>query len=366
MDKDIFNHLKNSECKQKKQFYYSNDPKIFSDERNVVPSDFFISNLVIRNFFTEKYFDPSKNTNIINRISKEERIFLLKLYKQYLVVKIFPNNQNVDSSLVDNSKKSIFAALSKYISDKYSYDKTRYRMNSKYYRESSKLDLKDLKKYIDDHESQDKSLVKYSSDHGVSYSTVRMAVKRTLNYVYARKEYINKNRNSSNNKRILEVYLLKRHFLSQNSIKYIYIDESSFNNKKRCAKKWVRRSYFNSPLNNGRIKSINLILAVTNNKVISFFLNYKNNNSSHFKIFLRNLLNKLRNDDQYKDDYKNSRFCLFMDNCTLHKAKEIKFFLQKTGLNVIFCPPYHPDINSVEYSFRRMKKFFYSSNIRTL
>lgn len=176
---------------------------------------------------------------------------------------------------------------------------------------------------------------------------------------------MNKNRDSSNNLKILEVYLLKKHYLSENCTKFIYIDESSFNNKKRRSKRWTKKHFFYAPLNNGRIKSLNLILAVSNQKVISFFINYRNNNAFSFKRFLICLINKLRYNEEYKEDFKNDRFCLFLDNCSIHKAKNVKNFLEKNKLNVIFCPPYHPDINAVEYSFRTMKKFFYSSNIQT-
>lgn len=37
-----------------------------------------------------------------------------------------------------------------------------------------------------------------------------------------------------------------------------------------------------------------------------------------------------------------------MDNCSIHKTKEIESLLQAVGANLIYLPPYSPDFSPIE------------------
>lgn len=36
----------------------------------------------------------------------------------------------------------------------------------------------------------------------------------------------------------------------------------------------------------------------------------------------------------------------------IHKCRNVKKFLEKTNFNILFAPPYHPEINPVEIKNR--------------
>lgn len=37
-----------------------------------------------------------------------------------------------------------------------------------------------------------------------------------------------------------------------------------------------------------------------------------------------------------------------MDNCSIHKGKEIEAMIQTAGANFIYLPPYSPDFSPIE------------------
>lgn len=184
MNEDILNGLKNSQFKKKKLVTNSDDPNIFKDERNTIPSDYFISNLVIRNFFRERYFDSTKKTHILAKINKDERNILLNIYKKSLIEKIYPTNTLKNSCSQAHDKQDIYSSLSTYIKKKFSYDKTKFKMDSKFYKVSSNLNLQNLKNYLENENNEYVSLMKYSAIEKIPYHIVRKAVKKTLNYSY--------------------------------------------------------------------------------------------------------------------------------------------------------------------------------------
>lgn len=116
-------------------------------------------------------------------------------------------------------------------------------------------------------------------------------------------------------------------------------------------------------MNKGRIKSLNLILGISNHRVESYYINEKTNNGETFLKFLKVLVKKLKTDPDSINDYNNNLFCILIDNAPIHKMKKIRNYLESTKLYTLFSPPYYPDLNAAEYAFRKMKNRFYSKTI---
>lgn len=45
-----------------------------------------------------------------------------------------------------------------------------------------------------------------------------------------------------------------------------------------------------------------------------------------------------------------------MDKTSIHRKNMIKQLVESAGHQVIFCPPYSPDLNDIEHDFRALKR----------
>ena len=109
----------------------------------------------------------------------------------------------------------------------------------------------------------------------------------------------------------------------------------------------------------GRIKSISLMLAISNREIINYSINDKTNNTESMIIFLKDMVKRIKISSKTSKFYNEGKVCLIMDNCIIHKSKKVLEELWKTNLKVLFLPPYNPKMNLVEYCFRSVKIQFY-------
>ena len=49
------------------------------------------------------------------------------------------------------------------------------------------------------------------------------------------------------------------------------------------------------------------------------------------------------------------RMIVMFDNASIHKTKEVKFLVKKLGWVVFTIPPYSPELNQIEHTFRIVK-----------
>ena len=133
--------------------------------------------------------------------------------------------------------------------------------------------------------------------------------------------------------------------------KIIFIDESTFYTKNINFKTWRKSSefIFNSFKDN---KKRNLILAVSNEKIIHWEINSDNFSSENFLNFIDDILESLDNND-------NSIYILFMDNASIHLSLDLMKFYSKNKLKILFNVPYASFFNMAELCFRAIKKIIY-------
>ncbi len=54
--------------------------------------------------------------------------------------------------------------------------------------------------------------------------------------------------------------------------------------------------------------------------------------------------------------YLNKNMVVIMDNAAFHKSEQTKQIIENTGAELLFLPPYSPDLNPIENSFGTIKK----------
>lgn len=54
-----------------------------------------------------------------------------------------------------------------------------------------------------------------------------------------------------------------------------------------------------------------------------------------------------------------------MDNLSSHKIKGVRRLIEKVGAEVLYLPPYSPDLNPIEKAWSKLKQFLRSVKART-
>jgi len=54
-----------------------------------------------------------------------------------------------------------------------------------------------------------------------------------------------------------------------------------------------------------------------------------------------------------------------MDNCSIHKSKEIEKLIESVGAKLIYLPPYSPDFSPIENCWSKIKNLLRSLGARS-
>jgi len=55
---------------------------------------------------------------------------------------------------------------------------------------------------------------------------------------------------------------------------------------------------------------------------------------------------------------------IVLDNLKSHKVKEVKAEAEKLGIELVFLPPYSPDLNPIEYVWKSIKRIMSTTFVR--
>ena len=137
--------------------------------------------------------------------------------------------------------------------------------------------------------------------------------------------------------------------------KFVWIDETGCDKKSAIRKagyglRGITPEYHRKLAKGKRLSSV---AAISVEGVIAVDFTHDSVNAEHFYDFARGSLipNLLPFDGQ------NPRSVVIMDNCSIHHVDYIKQLFRDAGVLVIFLPPYSPDINPIEHTFSKVKKY---------
>ncbi len=356
---DLYESLKNSQLKKKrlmKDNSNENKQKPFKDVEIGIPLQKINQ---VRKLVDFQIFDVIKRTYIldyieaktVNEMIKEYRILLYKLSNPKTELRYHPTN--------DNSTFLNMIKLSNYLRERAQYDRTSFKYNPKYYPTKSKIDLVKLNATIQNTGLEYSSITKLAAEYSVSYSTMYNIITKDLGYQYKCVPEANSKVRTNSNIDSQKMFFLK-HFLNiKDNYLFIYLDEASFNNKKKSKRRWVNKRMPQRFYDFGRFKSMSLMLCISKSGIINYSINEKTNNSDSMIMFLKDMTNRLKVLTKTSKFMEEGKVCLIMDNAVIHKSKNVLQQLWKSGLAVLYLPPYHPKMNAVEYCFRSLKNLFY-------
>lgn len=141
-------------------------------------------------------------------------------------------------------------------------------------------------------------------------------------------------------------------------LKFVFIDESGFLLNNNNYRNWVfngQEIYYNFSSS----KRINLILAVSDTKVLNYQINEENTNSTIFKNFMIQLLEKMGEEEK-------NQHVFIMDNFAGHLTPELFEFYRANKIKVLFGVPYASQYNMVENVFRLIKNKTYKKLYKSI
>ena len=66
-----------------------------------------------------------------------------------------------------------------------------------------------------------------------------------------------------------------------------------------------------------------------------------------------------------RDNNPQNRICLVLDNFPTHKAKKVKDKASELNIELVYLPPYSPDLNPIEYLWKSIKRIISVSMIES-
>ena len=241
-----------------------------------------------RYYLDRFYIDCKKDKKLLKYFSDETVDECLMAYKEWLISKLYPKLVQLNDNFINLEKKQMLSDLNLYIRAKYSSTRNNFKVPEKYYPALCKVDLEKLQNEIDAGEFDRSSIRKKAIEYGVTFWTMRNAIVNVLGYKFGNQDCLNRLRLAYETSDVMKLYLLKKLMLIDDDYTLIYIDESNFDSHKRQRKRWYHRTKKAIPLDFGRVKSVNLIVALTNSEMVHYHQTHHKNNSASFIVYLKN------------------------------------------------------------------------------
>ena len=185
----------------------------------------------------------------------------------------------------------------------------------------------------------------------ISLSTIHRIIKNKLKYRYRKTMIKTKDLEKLNYKIMSFIFIKIILRAMQFNLDFIFIDETNFNLINNNFKTWIKKND-NVHFGPKKKEKINMILAITTNKIINYSLTKENINSENFLKFIENTINKL--DKNYL-----SNCIIIMDNLSVHLTKNVLNYFKDNNIKLMFTVPYESMFNPIELSFRFIKNYIY-------
>ena len=139
---------------------------------------------------------------------------------------------------------------------------------------------------------------------------------------------------------------LRQHITRKGSENIVYLDESGFEGKGYRDSGWAKIGQKIYGERSGkRWKRTSLLMAQNGKKWLAPCLFNGTCNTLFFNTWLEKCLMKELLSNQ----------TIIMDNAAIHKSAKTREIIEKHGHELLFLPPYSPDLNPIEKSFGVLK-----------
>lgn len=358
MEKNIVHDLK-SDCKVKKRMNTKDDYHPVGDYDPKLTKLTGSIYTYSKNMLNQKYIDVIKQSNLVTNFSRNQIVGYLMNYKKNL--KELIGETPPKYKLVGNDNKSIdlITKLNEFIKWKREFDPSKVILDPKFYPKRSNIDMVKLKKMLDTTGMEGTSLRKLATENNVSVGTMHKVVNQILGYSYRSVNPLNVKAVNQANMNSILLFMLRHSLLVEEDSRFIYMDESSFNNHKRAKKRWIHKRRITYCYDFGRVESLSLTLAISNTEVLLSHYKRRSNKSVDTQRFITELVDTVSTHHRYGSLYEKKKIALILDNAKIHKTNEMKDLLISTDFKVLFLPPYTPQFNPVELAFNFLKRNFY-------
>lgn len=132
----------------------------------------------------------------------------------------------------------------------------------------------------------------------------------------------------------------------------IYIDESGIEVTDVQDRGWSKKGKKLIGKKSGKYyQRVNIIAGLVNNKAIAPMTFTGSCNTSLFEMWVEKFLIKELKSGQV----------VIMDNAAFHKSQKTRDLIKSVGCNLVFLPPYCPDLNPIEKFWANMKRWIKST-----
>ena len=209
-------------------------------------------------------------------------------------------------------------------------------------RKSTKLPLEDLNAFIKEHPDAygREDAAHFNCSTSVVYRAFRklaLSFKKTLLYKERSEEKRNK---------------YKEQIKPHKSENLVYIDESGID-------EYLHRTHARAPrgeriageISGKRYARKSIVAAQCDNKIIAPFGYAGTCNANLFNFWVEKFL---------VPELKNGQ-TVVMDNAAIHKSKKTEELIKSAGCQLVYLPPYSPDLNPIEHYWANLKRKLRSS-----
>ena len=128
----------------------------------------------------------------------------------------------------------------------------------------------------------------------------------------------------------------------------VYIDESGIEEGACKEHGWSKIGEVIPAQRSGKTyQRLNIIAAQNGRKALAPFTFYGSCNTDIFNLWVEKVLLPELKPGQV----------VILDNATFHKSKKTKELIERAGCQLLFLPPYSPDLNPIEKFWAKMKKW---------
>ncbi len=183
--------------------------------------------------------------------------------------------------------------------------------------------------------------------------------KSSIHTIMRKKLFLHFKRKTIKNEKLKQIDFIKYSFFFLKivtraiklNLKFIFLDESGFFLFNSHFRNWISKDdeiFFGG----GEEHKVNLILAVSEDKVFYYKILKENTTSSIFKNYMDELIKNM-------SEIEKTNHVFILDNCSSHLTYELFKLYNENKLKVLFNVPYSSSFNMVENVFRLIKNKTY-------